>query len=568
MREQFLVEVADTTAEELAERGLSPAAALLELNALFTAWVEVGLPPPGALRDRADTRWPGGTTAGRPPGTARRCPRREALTEAFLWSQWRTVTKTATVSLHGNTYQVEPALAGRKVELVFSPFNLEHIEVRYRGRSYGPALPHHITRHAHPKARPETPEPAPAPATGIAYLHLVADTHHQQVAAEERIGFHALYSTEQQSAPDSRQLPGPAVHRRPLARRSRTTTLPTTSIPPSRRGRPEHERPTPAGALRIHQDAVRAEPRPVDAAPPRRARRSRRPDRLVHRPARPRRDHRRGRRRARPSPSAPRPPRWTPPGTWSSTCPTRPSGSAACCTTSSPRSARSPASTPRPWPRRPPTRWPPNTPNAAAPRSWSSTRRTCSTTRSWKRSACSPTTTWTPVHRSPRCSIGQPTLRHRLRLGVLAALDQRISVRYALAGMTATETADYITHHLKIAGRSRHPVQRRRRHPDPQRLPRLPAGDQQPRGQRTHRRVRPEDARSSTRKPPASRSPKPAATDRHHHHAEHPGTKPTTAPSATSGRGLSITTIVGNTNDAIIGKINDGQHSSRLKVSR
>ena len=50
--------------------------------------------------------------------------------------------------------------------------------------------------------------------------------------------------------------------------------------------------------------------------------------------------------------------------------------------------------------------------------------------------------------------VGQPTLRHRLRLGVLAALDQRILVRYALAGMTATETADYITHHVKIAGRT------------------------------------------------------------------------------------------------------------------
>src|SRR6266487_1480791 len=50
--------------------------------------------------------------------------------------------------------------------------------------------------------------------------------------------------------------------------------------------------------------------------------------------------------------------------------------------------------------------------------------------------------------------VGQPTLRHRLRLGVLAALHQRISVRYALAGMTATETADYITHHVKIAGRT------------------------------------------------------------------------------------------------------------------
>jgi type II secretory pathway predicted ATPase ExeA len=50
--------------------------------------------------------------------------------------------------------------------------------------------------------------------------------------------------------------------------------------------------------------------------------------------------------------------------------------------------------------------------------------------------------------------IGQPTLRQRLRLGVLAALDQRITVRYALAGMSATETGDYLTHHVKIAGRS------------------------------------------------------------------------------------------------------------------
>jgi type II secretory pathway predicted ATPase ExeA len=50
--------------------------------------------------------------------------------------------------------------------------------------------------------------------------------------------------------------------------------------------------------------------------------------------------------------------------------------------------------------------------------------------------------------------IGQPTLRQRLRLGVLAALDQRISVRYALAGMTPAETGEYITHHLKLAGRA------------------------------------------------------------------------------------------------------------------
>jgi len=50
--------------------------------------------------------------------------------------------------------------------------------------------------------------------------------------------------------------------------------------------------------------------------------------------------------------------------------------------------------------------------------------------------------------------VGQPTLRQRLRLGVLAALDQRIAVRYAMTGMTPTDTAGYISHHCSIAGRT------------------------------------------------------------------------------------------------------------------
>jgi type II secretory pathway predicted ATPase ExeA len=50
--------------------------------------------------------------------------------------------------------------------------------------------------------------------------------------------------------------------------------------------------------------------------------------------------------------------------------------------------------------------------------------------------------------------LGQPTLRRRLRLGSFAALDQRIALRYAFAGLDATETASYIAHHLALAGRS------------------------------------------------------------------------------------------------------------------
>ena len=117
------------------------------------------------------------------------------LTEAFLWSEYRTVTKTATVSLHGNTFQVDAALIGRRVELVFSPFDLETIEVRYRDVSHGRAVPHIITRHTHPKARPETPEPPPPTPTGIDYLALTAATHHEQIRADQRIGYNALFTT-------------------------------------------------------------------------------------------------------------------------------------------------------------------------------------------------------------------------------------------------------------------------------------------------------------------------------------------------------------------------------------
>jgi type II secretory pathway predicted ATPase ExeA len=49
--------------------------------------------------------------------------------------------------------------------------------------------------------------------------------------------------------------------------------------------------------------------------------------------------------------------------------------------------------------------------------------------------------------------IGQPTLRRRIKLGTFAALDQRIALRYAMTGMSDTETASYIGHHLKLAGR-------------------------------------------------------------------------------------------------------------------
>ena len=50
--------------------------------------------------------------------------------------------------------------------------------------------------------------------------------------------------------------------------------------------------------------------------------------------------------------------------------------------------------------------------------------------------------------------VGQPTLRRRLKMAVLAALDQRIAVRYHMTGMDLKETNTYIGAHLAWAGRS------------------------------------------------------------------------------------------------------------------
>ncbi len=156
VRDQFLVEIDDGV--ELAE-----------LNRLFSAWLEVVY----HRRVHSETK----TTplerfdaAGAPP-----LPTPALLREAFLWSVQRTVTKTATVSLHANIYEVDPALTGRKVELVFDPFDLTRIEVRYQHRPMGVAVPLVIGRHTHPQAQRELPPPPIG--TGIDYLKLLADKH-------------------------------------------------------------------------------------------------------------------------------------------------------------------------------------------------------------------------------------------------------------------------------------------------------------------------------------------------------------------------------------------------------
>jgi putative transposase len=176
VRDQFLVEVQ--------ARGVG---GLVELNRLFAAWVET------VYHRRAHSETGMAPLERYEAGGPIALPSPASLHEAFLWSERRLVTKTATVSLHGNTFEVDAALVGRRVELVFDPFDLATVEVRFEGRSMGAGVAHVVGRHTHPMVKPDTPPP-PA-ATGIDYLGLIEARHAEELAA--RIHYSGL--------------PGPAI---------------------------------------------------------------------------------------------------------------------------------------------------------------------------------------------------------------------------------------------------------------------------------------------------------------------------------------------------------------------
>jgi len=195
VRDQFLVEIS-TDPDDPSSAGTN-VASLAELNSLFTAWIEQ------VYHQRIHTETQMAPlarflAAGPPVPTPA-----ALLAEAFRWGEWRTVTKTATVSLQGNLYEVDAALAGSKVELVFDPFDLADIDVRHHGRPVGKAVPFRIGRHVHPKAHADTP-PSAAP-TGIDYLRLIQTRH------TRALGERLQYAQLTESTPPDRLGTGAAV---------------------------------------------------------------------------------------------------------------------------------------------------------------------------------------------------------------------------------------------------------------------------------------------------------------------------------------------------------------------
>jgi putative transposase len=165
IRERFLLE---------AEAVGIPSFAVL--NDRFCAWVETVL---NCRIHRETQQTPiARFLAGGPP----RAADPNVLAEAFRWSVLRRVTRTATVSVAGNSYSVDPALVGRPVELRYDPEDLSRLDVFVDGHPMGVAVPLVIGRHTHP-AVPQAARP-PAEPTGIDYLGLVLADHEQATTGE------------------------------------------------------------------------------------------------------------------------------------------------------------------------------------------------------------------------------------------------------------------------------------------------------------------------------------------------------------------------------------------------
>jgi len=163
IQQQFLVEV--TGDEQHPAR--HPVTSLDELNELLDHWVA------GVCHARVHSETGQSPAARYAAAGLARLPDPVLLRQAFAWSAVRLVRKTATVELEGNVYSVDPFLAGRKVELVFDPFDMTELAVYWAGRKVGRAVPQVIGRHAHPKAPPDE-DPEPVTYTGIDYLALIA----------------------------------------------------------------------------------------------------------------------------------------------------------------------------------------------------------------------------------------------------------------------------------------------------------------------------------------------------------------------------------------------------------
>ncbi len=147
------------TSAFIAEVKASAITTLDELNAAFRAWVdlEYNQRVHSETNEAPLARWRAGAHTINHVDEAK-------LRAAFLWSTTRKADRTGVLSFEGTRYQVQPGLAGKKVELRYDPERLEEVEIWLDGTFQERVRPFAVSEHRRPKA-PASVDTPPSEAT-------------------------------------------------------------------------------------------------------------------------------------------------------------------------------------------------------------------------------------------------------------------------------------------------------------------------------------------------------------------------------------------------------------------
>jgi hypothetical protein len=168
---------------ELRER---PAENLDELNSLFSAWLEQGY-------HHWTNREIGETPAARFARALAdiRLPDPVRLRDVFLWQEKRTVDKASQFSLQNNRYEVDPRLAGGKIQIRYDPFDLSVIQVWSDGQRFDDAQPHELVRQHDRRVKPRPENEVSLSRSGLSYLNLLLERHRSEAKQDlGGISFH------------------------------------------------------------------------------------------------------------------------------------------------------------------------------------------------------------------------------------------------------------------------------------------------------------------------------------------------------------------------------------------
>ncbi len=180
----------DLTNSFLSELNVTDAMTLARLNDYLEAWVEQhhNLSVHSETEEEPDHRFAEHLIEPRFADT-------KQLDQAFLWRDTRKVQKTATISLEGNQYEVDPALIGKKITLYYDPVNLEYIQVHHEDRRYADAEPVVLDKDHHPDVARRPSKDTPS--TGLNYLELLRRKHQAQKRSRlDRMQYQKLREAE------------------------------------------------------------------------------------------------------------------------------------------------------------------------------------------------------------------------------------------------------------------------------------------------------------------------------------------------------------------------------------